>query len=190
MYPEKKRGSHKMARPQQNWGLLTLLTRWASIWTMPNTASPKSEPPCGRAVYPPPLCRQDISSHDIDSVEYVGPGLTWGRILSTCFISMWSNDIKCKYMFKFPLKNLACKELTAPMVTVMVNNHRWHPWLIPAKIPAKLGYNRLNSLWPCNAICWHRSRWILAQEVACCLMEPNHYVNQCWFLVISEVMWH
>ena len=42
-----------MARPQQNWGLLILLIRWASIWTMPNTASPKSEPPCGRAVYTP-----------------------------------------------------------------------------------------------------------------------------------------
>ena len=53
MYPEKKGGSHKMARPQQNWGLLTLLTRWDSIWTMPNTASPQSEPPCGRAVYTP-----------------------------------------------------------------------------------------------------------------------------------------
>ena len=53
MYPEKKGGSHKMARPQQNWGMLTLLTRWASILTMPNTASPKSEPPCGRAVYTP-----------------------------------------------------------------------------------------------------------------------------------------
>ena len=53
MYPEKKGGSHKMARPQQNWGLLTLLTRRASIWTMPNTASPKSEPPCGRAIYTP-----------------------------------------------------------------------------------------------------------------------------------------
>ena len=53
MYPEKKGGSHKMARLQQNWGLLTLVTRWASIWTMPNTASSKSEPPCGRAVYTP-----------------------------------------------------------------------------------------------------------------------------------------
>ena len=53
MYPEKKGGSHKMARPQQIWGLLTLLTKWASIWTMSNTASPKSEPPCGRAVYTP-----------------------------------------------------------------------------------------------------------------------------------------
>ena len=61
MYPEKKGGSHKMARPQQNWGLLTLLTRRASIWTMPNTASPKSEPPCGRAVYTP--VRANILGH-------------------------------------------------------------------------------------------------------------------------------
>ena len=51
------------------------------------------------------LHRQDISSYDIDYVEYVGPGLTWGRILSTFVVSMWSNDIKCKYMFMFPLQN-------------------------------------------------------------------------------------
>ena len=52
-----------------------------------------------------------ISSHDIDYVAYVGPGLTWRKILSTCVKSMWSNDIKCKYMFMFPLNNLARKEL-------------------------------------------------------------------------------
>ena len=61
---------------------------------------------------PGSLCCQDISSHDIGYVEYVGPGLTWGRILSTCVISIWSYDIKCKYMFMFPLKNLARKGLT------------------------------------------------------------------------------
>ena len=38
--------------------------------------------------------------------------LTWGRISSTCVIPMLSNDIKCKYMFMFPLKNLARKGLT------------------------------------------------------------------------------
>ena len=38
----------------------------------------------------------------VEYVEYVGSGLTWGRILSICVISMWSNDIKCKYMFYFP----------------------------------------------------------------------------------------
>ena len=46
-----------------------------------------------------------------DYVEYVGPGLTWGQILRTCVISMWSNDIKCKCMFMFHLKNLARKGL-------------------------------------------------------------------------------
>ena len=49
---------------------------------------------------------------NIDYVEYVGPGLAWGGILSTCVISMWSNDIKCKYVFMLPLQNLARKELT------------------------------------------------------------------------------
>ena len=45
------------------------------------------------------------------TVEYVGPSITWGRILGTCVIWMWSNNIKCKYMFMFPLQNLARKEL-------------------------------------------------------------------------------
>ena len=31
---------------------------------------------------------QEISSHDIDYVEYVGPGITGGRILSTCVINV------------------------------------------------------------------------------------------------------
>ena len=49
-------------------------------------------------------------------VEYVGPGLTWGRILSACVISMWRNDTECKYMFMFPLKNLARKGLRQPFL--------------------------------------------------------------------------
>ena len=66
------------------------------------------------------LRRQDISSHDIDYVKYVGSGLTWERILSTCVISMWSNDIKCKYMFHVPPENLACKGLNTC--------HDWHTY--------------------------------------------------------------
>ena len=65
---------------------------------------------------PGSLRRQDISSHDIDHVEYVAPGLTRGKILSTCVISMWSNNIKCKYMFMFPLKNSARKELNNGLI--------------------------------------------------------------------------
>ena len=29
----------------------------------------------------------------------------------------------------------------------------------------------------------------LAQVMACCLMAPSHYLNQCW-LIISDVFWH
>ena len=53
------------------------------------------------------LRRQDISSHDIDYIEYLGPSPGWGRILSTCVILMWRNDTKCKYMFMFRLKKIA-----------------------------------------------------------------------------------
>ena len=50
-------------------------------------------------------------------------------------------------------------------------------------------YNgRLNSLWPSDAIWRHRSESTLIQVMACCLMAPSHYLNQCW-LVISEVQW-
>ena len=54
-----------------------------------------------------PYLSRTSAAIDIDYIEYVGPGLTWGRILSTCVISMWSNDIKYKYMFVFPLQNVA-----------------------------------------------------------------------------------
>ena len=40
-----------------------------------------------------------------------GSGLICGGILSTCVISMWNNDLKCKFVFMFPLRNLARKEL-------------------------------------------------------------------------------
>ena len=40
----------------------------------------------------------------------------------------------------------------------------------------------VNSLWPRDAIWWHRSGSTLAQVMSCCL-------NQCW-LIISEIFWH
>ena len=44
----------------------------------------------------------------------------------------------------------------------------------------------LNSLWPDDAIWRYGTRSTLDQVMACCLMAPSHYVNQCW-LIISEV---
>ena len=47
----------------------------------------------------------------------------------------------------------------------------------------------VNSLWPSDAILWHRSGSTLAQVMACCLTAASHYLNQCW-LIISKVHWH
>ena len=48
---------------------------------------------------------------------------------------------------------------------------------------------RFNSLWSSDAIWRQRSGSTLAQVMACCLMAPSHYLNQCW-PIISEVQWH
>ena len=72
------------------------------------------------------LRRHDINSHDIDYVEYVSLGLTWERILSTCAISMWSNDIECKYNSMLPLNNLARKGLKMkPLLEAIGSQNTW-----------------------------------------------------------------
>ena len=41
----------------------------------------------------------------------------------------------------------------------------------------------------CDAIWGHRSGSTLAQVMACCLVAPSNYLNQCC-LIISQVLWH
>ena len=43
-------------------------------------------------------------------------------------------------------------------------------------------------LGPSDAIWRHRFGSTLAQVMACCLMAPSHYLNQCW-VIINEVPW-
>ena len=49
-------------------------------------------------------------------------------------------------------------------------------------------YHLFNTLWPTDIIWWHRSGPTFAQEMACCLMAPSHYLNQCW-LIIKGIVW-
>ena len=44
-------------------------------------------------------------------------------------------------------------------------------------------YTSINSWWPSAAIWWHRSEWPLAQVMACYLMAPSHYLEQCWSII-------
>ena len=45
------------------------------------------------------------------------------------------------------------------------------------------------TLLPSNAIPWQPSGSTLALVMACCLMAPSHYLNQCW-LNITKVQWY
>ena len=47
----------------------------------------------------------------------------------------------------------------------------------------------VNSLWPGDAIWWHRSASTLVQVMACCLTAPSHHLNQ-WQPIIIGVLWH
>ena len=50
--------------------------------------------------------------------------------------------------------------------------------------------SEVNSLWPSDAIWWHRSESTFAQVMAfSCQTAPRHYLNQCW-LIISKDQWH
>ena len=45
---------------------------------------------------------------------------------------------------------------------------------------------KINSLWPSDTIWPHRSWSTLAQVMACCLMAPSYYLNQCWLIIITD----
>ena len=50
-------------------------------------------------------------------------------------------------------------------------------------------WTKIHSLW-LNDTIWQHSSWsTLVQVMACCLMVPSHYLNQCW-LIFSKVQWH
>ena len=48
----------------------------------------------------------------------------------------------------------------------------------------------INSLWPSSDTIWRQGPWSpLVQLLDYCLTAPNHYLNQCWF-IITSVLWH
>ena len=44
---------------------------------------------------------------------------------------------------------------------------------------ATISFQCDNSLWPSNTIQYHRTWSTLVQVMACCLIAPSHYLNQC-----------
>ena len=52
--------------------------------------------------------------------------------------------------------------------------------LTKSKIATSNMIHVINSLHSSDAIWWHKSGSTLVQAMACCLMAPSHYLNQCW----------
>ena len=62
-------------------------------------------------------------------------------------------------------------------------------WCICIIVLYQYMLNEVNSLWPSDIIWQHVSKSTMALVMACCLMAPSHYLNQCW-LLICEAMLH
>ena len=59
---------------------------------------------------PVSLRHQDISTHEFDYVELLRSYISWGRVSTTCVMSLWRNDINCSYNLIFTMKKLAGQE--------------------------------------------------------------------------------
>ena len=105
-----------------------------------------------------------------------------------------TRDVICRWFFTCDFVTHENHWQIAPLVTqksLFMVTHAlfciWEffygKWLLWALGPSSMS---LNSFRPSDAIWRHRSRSTLAQVMACCLMAPNHYLNQCW-LIISKV---
>ena len=81
---------------------------------------------------------------------------------------------------------------------IRANGHHWFwKWLVACSIPCHSCHYKnwywlistnprqtiFNSLWPSDTIRWQGTESTLAQVMACCLMAPSHYLNQCWLIM-------
>ena len=111
--------------------------------------------------------------------------LNFSRYLHIILVS--SYDKKCIHicLYMYHLQNSVYKALTH--VSPWTKRPPFH-WCIYLA----LGVNELINIIHCGLIVlsmWQRFGSTLAQVMACCLMAPSHYLNQCW-LVIHDVLWH
>ena len=82
----------------------------------------------------------------------------------------------------------AMKLLHKQMSTLFYCTVRHFQGLMAKLIMAWIADTHLNSLWSSDTTWWHRNSSTLGQVMACCLMAPSHYMNQCW-IIISVVQW-
>ena len=92
--------------------------------------------------------------------------------LSSYNLNTWGTN---KHMLQNPSLSYSYLDITVLCGNKMFLN--WI-WIVPNR------YNLLfYSLGPCDAICRHRTRSVLAQVMVCCLTEPSNILNHCWLII-------
>ena len=118
-----------------------------------------------------------LSPGQHQAIIWTNEGILLIRILGTNFSEILSEI--CTFSFKKML--------------LKMSSAKWHQFCLCFNVLRHLTSLThqlfVNSLWPSGAIWRYRSGSTLAQVMACCLMAPSHYLNQCW-LIINEVLWH
>ena len=117
------------------------------------------------------------------------------------------SDLPCYNMAISRKSTFIWSQVYLPHCTVKIANQQCCRWtflendnrtrLRPGRIyvlgqtdnSEKTAMSYSNSLWPSDAIWWHKSEWTLAQVMACCLIASSHYLNQCWLLT-CVAPWH
>ena len=110
-------------------------------------------------------------------------------ILVLCNLDFGPYPWPLKCMVKIFILHMLNQTVVGTLEKKMLAFLLWHSILCFIKtVPTWLLW-RVNSLWPSDTIWRQSSESTLAQVMACCLMAPSHYLNQC-SLIISKVQWH
>ena len=81
---------------------------------------------------------------------------------------------------KYLYSNLFCAYVFHPSLPKVVIIQVIYKFLL-------INFLIISSLWLNNAICKYRS--VSTLVMACCLIAPSHYLNQCWF-IIKGFLWY
>ena len=110
----------------------------------------------------------------VSSSDHVILSYHWNRELRTYLWVLWAVCLNVSWF-------VCCISDTVTF-TLVHNMSDIDRWLAARKHHTSPTVSTYNSLWPGDAIWWHKSSSTTDQRMACCLTASSHYQNQCWLI--------
>ena len=137
------------------------------------------------------ICKNtDLLSIEPSETNFSENEYQWSRLFSVrkCFPHFWS-FVRGKPPVDSPHKQptgQASDVFLDVSLTKLLNKQPSQWWFAKSWCSCDV----VNSFWPSDIKCWHRSVSILAQIMASCSMKaPSHYLCQFW-QITGETLWH